>query len=168
MNFEKGDLSSEGILTLVPLRTKGDKLLSWVVYCFGWEIQVFCSEELFGTFRSKYLLSMLLRKGFGTILNRRGGCAGAGHKRSRFYQAANLATATINIARCTIAECKHAQTLIKLGRCKPYYSHVVYSNGLRPLEQPRRTAQELGQCFWNTFLWQPRELYLLAPPGLQL
>ena len=93
------------------------------------------------------IIKMLLRKGFGTILNRRGGCAGAGHKRSRFYQAANLATATINIARCTIAECKHAQTLIKLGRCKPYYSHVVYSNGLRPLEQPRRTAQELGQCF---------------------
>ena len=114
------------------------------------------------------IIKMLLRKGFGPILNRRGGCAGAGHKRSRFYQAANLATATINIARCTIAECKHAQTLIKLGRCKPYYSHVVYSNGLRPLEQPRRTAQELGQCFWNTFLWQRRELYLLAPPGLQL
>ena len=93
-------------------------------------------------------IKMLLRKGFDPILNRRGGCTGgAGHKRSRFYQAANLATATINIARCTIAECKHAQTLIKLGRCKPYYSHVVYSNGLRPLEQPRRTAQELGQCF---------------------
>ena len=68
----------------------------------------------------KKIIKMLLRKGFDTILNRRGGCAGAGHKRSRFYQAANLATATINIARCTIAECKHAQTLIKLGRCKPY------------------------------------------------
>ena len=48
----KGDWILQDILTLVLLPKKGAILLPWaetVVYCKGWEIPNFCSEERFST-----------------------------------------------------------------------------------------------------------------------